>query len=98
MLFTLEFQVSATDGAVARGITGQGSKSHPVPEEQVSVRWGLVRTTVGCSIRVEGQMGIPLIFSIIDTSNPEAAPRKAFMEAGVLLAESGSWLLTRRQF
>lgn len=97
MLFTLEFQVSATDGAVARGITGQGSKSHPVPEEQVSVRWGLVRT-VGCSIRVEGQMGIPLIFSIIDTSNPEAAPRKAFMEAGVLLAESGSWLLTRRQF
>lgn len=44
---------------MARGITGQGSKSHPVPEERVSVQWGLVGTTVGRSIRVEGQMGIP---------------------------------------
>lgn len=88
-------------GAVARGIAGQGSKSHPIPEERVSVQWGLVGTTVGRSIRVEGQMGIPLIFSIIDTHKPEAprsSPGKAFMEAGVLLAVSGSWLLTRRQF
>lgn len=44
---------------MARGITGQGSKSHPVPEERASVQWGLVGTTVGRSIRVEGQMGIP---------------------------------------
>lgn len=61
--------------ALYPGITGQGSKSHPVPEERGSVQWGLVGTTVGRSVRVEGQMGIPLIFSIIDTSNPEA-PRE----------------------
>lgn len=82
-------------GAVARDITDQGSKNHPGPDERVSVQWGVVGTSVGRSITVEWQMGISLIFSIIDTSNAEAAPGKAFMGAW---AVSSSWLLIQHQF
>lgn len=74
-------------GAVARGITGQGSKSHHAPEERLSVQWRLVGTTVGCSIRVEGQMGIP------NFSNPEAAPPRKGIH-GDWGAPGSVWFLT----
>ena len=95
MLFTLGISGQYHRGAVARDITGQVSKNHLSPEERVSVQWGVVGTSVGRSIRVEWQMGISLIFSIIDTSNAEAAAGKAFMEAW---AVSSSWLLIQHQF